>query len=67
MGGQQWQVNDTPKSLKLLRLSKSPKKGIQFQASPEGPELPLKVFITGDQDTMIMRWSKKPTKFKKAS
>jgi len=47
IGGQQWQANDTPKSLKLLRLSKSPKKSIQFQTSPEGSELPLKVFITG--------------------
>ena len=67
IGGQQWQENDTPKSLKLLRLSKSPKKGIQFQTSPEGSELPLKVFITGEQGTAIMRQSMKPTKLKKAS
>jgi len=53
--------------LKLLRLSKSTKKGIQFQTSPEGSELPLKVFITGKQGTAIMLQSMKLTKLKKAS
>ena len=67
IGGQQWQANDTPKSLKLLWLIKSPKKGTQFQPSPEGFELQLRVFITGKQGTAIMRQSMKPTKLKKAS
>ena len=35
--------------------------------APEGLELTLKVFITGEQGTVIMRQSMKPTKLKKAS
>ena len=67
IGGQQWQENDTPKSLKLLRLSKSPKKGIQSQTSRDGLESPLKAFTTGEQGTSIVRQNINLTKLKKSS
>jgi len=52
---------------KIAAVKQIAQKGIQFQTSPEGWGLPLKAFITGEQGTVIMRQSMKPTKLKKAS
>ena len=54
-------------SLKLLWLSKSPKKNIQFRTPPEDAELIIKVFTTGEQVMLIMCQSMKLIRLKKTS
>ena len=52
---------------KIAAVQQITQEGHSIQMSPEGSELPLKVFITGEQGTAIMRQSMKPMKFKKVS
>jgi hypothetical protein len=52
---------------KIAAVQQITQEGHSIPDVAEGSELPLKVFITGEQGTAIMRQSMKLTKLKKAS
>ena len=52
---------------KTIAVKQITQEGHSILNAPEGSELSLKVFITSEQDTVIMRQSMKATKLKKAS